>query len=434
MKIRRWALLAVSGAVLAAASACAPGTAAKSEPKKDEQTGTVKVWLYNEAKPEPKTKVVDAAVAEFKAQHPGVTVEVSYIPTDAGPRAEKMKGAFNDPNSAPDVVEFGNTDLFGYVAAGGLADIGADLAGWSEAGDLPKDLKDTALVNGVQYGMPWWLGIRSLYYRTDVFTELGIKPPTSYAELVEAATKVRAAKPDLFGIAVGGKYTFGALPFVWAAGGDLATQQGQAYTAAVGSPQAQAGVKAYTDLFTKDICPAEQCVDMTGGKTVEAFAAGKAGMAILPNSSRSAVEAGAVKDKYGVVPLPGTAPGSIAPAFSGGNDLGVMKSSPHRSLAVDFIKLLAGKKYQLQMFDAMGNLPTLASARADVVAKDAFLKPFMQTLDAGTRFVPKDAAWAKIDAQTVVPTMLQKVITGKADVAGATSEAATAMNAAFSGK
>lgn len=433
MKIRRWTTLAVSGAVLAGAAACAPGTADKAE-SKDEQTGTVKVWLYDEANRAPKEKVVNDAIAEFTATRPKVKVEISYIPTDAGPRAEKMKGAFNDPNSAPDVVEFGNTDLFGYVAAGGLADITGDLQSWDEGRELPQDLRDTTVVNGVTYGVPWWLGVRSLYYRTDVFTELGLKPPTTYAELVEAAKKVRAAKPDMFGIAVGGKYTFGALPFVWSAGGDLAAQQGGAYKSAIDSPQSQAGVKAYTDLFTKDICPAEQCADLTGGKTVEAFAAGKAGMAILPNSSRSAVEAGAAKGKYGVVPLPGQTAGSIAPAFSGGNDLGVMKSTQHRSLAVDFVKVLAGKKFQLAMFEAMGNLPTLTSARADVVAKDPFLKPFIDTLDAGTKFVPKDAAWAKIDAQSVVPTMLQKVITGKADVAGATGEAAGAMNAAFGGK
>ncbi|MFI5529483.1 extracellular solute-binding protein [Kitasatospora sp. NPDC051853] len=430
MKLSRLVLFAAAGAVLAA---CAPGTASSTK-SADQQTGTLKVWLYDEANRAPKEKVVAAAVADFKAAHPGSDVEVSYIPTDAGPRAEKMKGAFNDPASAPDVVEFGNTDLFGYVAAGGLADLTSELAGWSEGGDLPADLRDTAVVDGKTYGLPWWLGVRALYYRTDVFTELGLKAPTSYAELADAATKVRAAKPELLGIAVGGKYTFGALPFLWANGGDLAAKSGAKYAAAVNSDGSKAGVKAYTDLFSDAICPAQRCADLTGGKTVEAFASGTAGMAILPNSSRSAVEAGAAKGKYAVVPLPGAAAGSIAPAFSGGNDLGVLKSTQHRTLAADFLKTLGGKKHQLALFDAMGTLPTLTSARAEVVAKEPWLKPFTDTIAAGTKFVPKDQAWAKIDAQAVVPTMLQKVITGKADVTTATAEAATAMNAAFDGK
>ena len=32
-----------------------------------------------------------------------------------------MKAAFNDPESAPDVIEYGNTDTAGYVKDGGLA-------------------------------------------------------------------------------------------------------------------------------------------------------------------------------------------------------------------------------------------------------------------------------------------------------------------------
>ncbi|MER5865919.1 extracellular solute-binding protein [Kitasatospora sp. NPDC002040] len=428
--LRRAALVALSGIVLAA---CAPGTASTTGTA-DKGSGTLKVWLYDEANRAPKEKVVAAAVADFKAAHPGSDVQVGYIPTDAGPRAEKMKGAFNDPASAPDVVEFGNTDLFGYVAAGGLADLTADLSGWAEGKDLPQDLRDTATVDGKAYGLPWWIAVRSLYYRTDVFTELGLTPPTSYDGLLDAAKKVRAGKPDLLGIAVGGKYTFGALPFVWANGGDLAAQQNGVYAATVNAAGAQAGVKAYTDLFADGICPAQRCADLTGGKTVEAFASGTAGMAILPNSSRSAVDAGAVKGKYAVVPLPGVAAGSIAPAFSGGNDLGIMKSSQHRSLAVDFLTTLGGKKHQLALFDAMGTLPTLASARAEVSARDPWLKPFTDTIAAGTKFVPKHPGWAKIDAQAVVPTMLQKVITGKADVGAATAEAATAMNAALGAK
>jgi len=427
VKLRRLAALAVAGALV---SACAPSTSQPSGGG-DEKTGTLKVWLYDEAQRAPKEKVVNDAVAEFKAAHSGVEVEVTYIPTDPGPRAEKMKGAFNDPASAPDVVEVGNTDLAGYVAAGGLADLTADLDGWAEAGDLPADLKSAATVNGKVHGLPWWLGVRALYLRTDVFQELGLKPPTSYAELVAAARQIRAKKPDMLGIAVGGRYVFGALPFVWDAGGDLATQSRDRYSATINSPQSRAGVKAYTDLFQPGICPAQQCVDLTGGKTVEAFAAGKAGMAILPNSSRGPVEAGSVKGKYAVVPLPGSKPGSIAPAFAGGQDLTVMASTKRRTLAVEFLKLLGGKKYQLAMYDAMGNLPTLASARAEVVGKEPFLKPFVDTINAGTRFVPVTPAWGKIDAQLVVPNMLQKIITGRAGIDAATDEAASAMNAAF---
>ncbi|WP_405007596.1 extracellular solute-binding protein [Kitasatospora purpeofusca] len=433
--VRRTTAAAVLAATCLAAAACSPGTAVPAgEKAADDRSGTLQVWLYNEAGNAAKEAVVAKAVTEFQTAHQGVTVNVSYIDTDASARAAKMKGAFNDPNSAPDLVEFGNTDLPGYVAAGGLAEIGAELDGWAAKGDLDPAIAKTAVLDGKTYGLPWWVGVRALYYRTDLFTEAGLAAPASYGELVAATRKIHAAHSDTFGIAIGGKYTFGALPFVWDAGGDIAAKDGDKFKAAINSAASQAGVKRYTDLFDEAGCPAQQCADLTGGKTVDLFAAGKAAMAILPNSSRSKVDAGAAKDKYAVVPLPGAKAGTIAPAFAGGNNLGVMKAAKHRTLAVQFAQLLAGPGYQEQMYDAMGNLPTLKSVNAKVAAKDAFLKPFTDTIAAGTRFVPLDQGWAQIDAQSVIPTMLQQVVTGKADVAKASGDAATQITSAFAAR
>ncbi|GGK77739.1 ABC transporter substrate-binding protein [Planomonospora parontospora subsp. parontospora] len=409
-----------AGLALLALAACAPSTAPSSTGG-DDRTGTVRVWLFDEPNRAPKEKVVAEAVREFTAAHPDVTVEVSYIPTSPA-RHEKFKGAFNDPASAPDVAEYGNTDLAEYAAAGGFADLGADVGAWAEGKEINADLLKSATAGGRLYGVPWYIGVRALYYRTDVFDELGLKAPATLEELATTARAVRAKKPDLYGIAVGGEYTFGALPFVWDAGGDIEK---------LDSPESRKGVKAYTGLLSDDVCPPQACAALTGGKTVELFASGKAAMGILGNFSRSAVDAGPAAGKYAVVPLPGSTAGTPAPAFAGGNNLGVMRSSGHRTLAVQFVRLLAGKTYQVKMYEAMGNLPTLTSARRELAAKDPFLKPFLDTVAAGTRFVPVDPAWVKIDNQKVIPTMLQKIATGQATVEQATTEAAAAVNAAF---
>jgi N,N'-diacetylchitobiose transport system substrate-binding protein len=414
--------LAVAAALALTMTACAPSTSSPSAAPSDggARTGTLKVWLFDEPNRAPKEAVVKEAVAEFTAAHPDTTVDVAYIAVDT--RSERFKGAFNDPASAPDVVEYGNTDLPEYAAAGGLADLGPAVTAWPEGADLSADARASATYQGKLLGLPWYLGVRALYYRTDVFAELGLRPPTSQAELTTAARAIRAKKPELFGIAVGGKYTYGALPFVWDAGGDITS---------INSAQSRAGLKAYTDLLKPDNCPPQQCADLTGGKTVELFAGGKAGMAIIGNFNRAAVDAGAAKGKYAVVPLPGSKPGSIAPAFAGGNNLGIMRNSRRPALAADFLTLLASKKYQTKMYAAMGNLPTLQAARAEVAGQDPFLKPFLSTLDAGTKFVPLDPGWGKVDAQAVLPTMIEKVATGKSTVEAATDEAAKAISAAL---
>jgi N,N'-diacetylchitobiose transport system substrate-binding protein len=418
MKLR----LAVAAALALTLTACAPSTSTPSTAPSDggARTGTLKVWLFDEPNRAPKEKVVNEAVAEFTAAHQDTKVDIAYIAVDT--RSERFKGAFNDPASAPDVVEYGNTDLPEYAAAGGLADVGPAVTAWSEGADLSPDAKSSATYEGTLLGVPWYVGVRALYYRTDIFQELGLKAPTSIAELTTAARTVRAKKPELFGVAVGGKYTYAAMPFVWDAGGDITS---------LNSAQSRAGLKAYTDLIADDNCPPQQCADLTGGKTVDLFASGKAAMGILGNFNRAAVDAGAAKGKYAVVPLPGSKPGSIAPAFAGGNNLGIMRNSRRPALAADFLTLLAGKKYQSEMYDAMGNLPTLKSASAVVAAKDKFVEPFVTTISNGTKFVPLDPGWGKIDASAVLPTMIEKVATGKSTVEQATDEAAEQVDAAL---
>ncbi|MBZ2407959.1 extracellular solute-binding protein [Streptomyces sp. L06] len=410
------------------ATACAPQTSDTSSGK-DEKTGDLRVWLFQEVNNGPKAKVVDRAVAAYEKAHQGSKVDVQYIPVDS--RAEKIKAAFNDPSSAPDVIEYGNTDTAGYVRDGGLADISKEFAAWDEAADTDEAARASVTVDGKTYGAPYFVGVRALYYRTDLFEKHSVDVPETLDKVAAAAKKIRKAEPGLYGIAVGGAYTYGAMPFLWAHGGGLAEEKDGAYTSTLADKKSQAGIAAYTDLFGPDNCPAAKCAQMGGNDTVTAFAAGKAGMAIGGDFSHQAMEDGKVKGKYAVVPLPGTEKGEIAPAFAGGNNLGVLKSTERRSLAVDLVKELAGKKAQSELFDAMGFLPTFTDTRAEAAAEEPFVKPFVETLDAGAQFVPASPAWARIDSSLVLPTMFQEIVSGRKDVAAASRDAAKKMDDAF---
>ena len=210
MRIARVLAAAVLGAVGIATVGCAPPQASNNQPQQTgaagqpigDMTGELKVWLFQEASNGPKEAAVNEAKQEFEAAHAGVTVKVEYLPVDG--RATRFNGAFNDKNSAPDVAEFGNTDLAGYTASNGFAELTNDLKAWPDSKDLVPAVADTAKVNGKTYGIPWFTGTRALYYRTDVFSELGLTPPKTLAELTQTARKIHAAKPELYGIAVGG--------------------------------------------------------------------------------------------------------------------------------------------------------------------------------------------------------------------------------------
>ncbi|WP_116049392.1 extracellular solute-binding protein [Amycolatopsis palatopharyngis] len=430
MKITRTIAALFATCATVGAVACAPAQSGPAGEGGDARTGTLRVWLFDEANRAPKEAVVNEAIAEFEAAHEGVDVDVQWVAVEG--RADKFSGAFNDPSNAPDVAEFGNTDVASYVETGAMADLTSDIESWEHGADLLPSVLETTKVDGKVYGLPWFTGVRALYYRTDVFDELGMRPPATMDELADTAREIRKQKPELYGISVGGKYTYAMLPFLWAHGGELATQESDQWRASLSSDAAQRGVSAYTELISADICPPQQCADMTGTQSVQAFSGGKAAMTIGGDFNRKAIEEG-LGDTFGVVPLPGTDKGSIAPAFAGGNLLGVFDASERRGLAVEFTQLLGSPEYQSKMYDAMGNLPTLSGTQSELAGSDEFLTPFIDTLQAGTKFVPATPAWSQIDAQQILPTAVQQVVTGEQDVRMALSGAAEQMNSAFGG-
>jgi N,N'-diacetylchitobiose transport system substrate-binding protein len=79
----------------------------------------------------------------------------------------------------------------------------------------------------------------------------------------------------------------------------------------------------------------------------------------------------------------------------------------------------------------MGFLPTFSDVRQQVAAKEGFVKPFVETLAADTKFVPASPAWAQIDSSLVLPTMFQEIVSGKKSAAAASADAAQKMNEAF---
>ncbi|MEU3018119.1 MULTISPECIES: extracellular solute-binding protein [unclassified Nocardiopsis] len=410
-------------------TACAPLQTTGAASGVDEPDGTLRVWLFSEVDQGPKERVVDEAVTEFEAAHDGVDVQVQYIPVET--RAERFQGAFLDPASAPDVAEYGNTDLAGYVESAGFVDITDDLADWAPHRDIADDVAATARVDGASYGVPWFLGARALFYRTDVLEELDLEVPATLEELVETGRAVREHDPGMLGVSTGGAYTYAMMPFVWAHGGDIAEARGATHTAAIDSEASRRGLELYTRILSDDVCPPQTCSQMTGDASVQNFLAGNAAMTIGGNFNLNALRDSDVADVAAVVPLPGVEPGTVAPAFAGGNNLGVLAGTERRTLAVEFVKLLAGKEYQLRMYEAMGNLPAYTDVREELAASDEEITPFVETIDAGTRFVPVTGAWATVDAEGVLPTMVQRVAAGNATVEEAADEAARALDTAF---
>ena len=89
-------------------------------------------------------------------------------------------------NTAPDVIEMGNTEMTKYMAAGAFADLSAKKSSFANSANWLKGLAASGVFNGKTYGVPYYAGSRVVTYRTDLFKKAGIKKPPTLARRVHA--------------------------------------------------------------------------------------------------------------------------------------------------------------------------------------------------------------------------------------------------------
>ncbi|HEU4972526.1 MAG TPA: extracellular solute-binding protein, partial [Gaiellaceae bacterium] len=147
---------------------------------------TLTVWLQVDAQsgwPE----VVAAANAQFKAQNAGWDVDVQY--QTWGTHLAKFDATLAGGN-APDVIEMGNTEMTKYSAAGAFQDLTAN--SFPNKSTWLAGLAASGRYGGKIYGVPYYAGSRVVTYRTDLFSQVKGKVPTSQNEFIALAKKIGA--------------------------------------------------------------------------------------------------------------------------------------------------------------------------------------------------------------------------------------------------
>ncbi|SFN12665.1 MULTISPECIES: extracellular solute-binding protein [Actinomadura] len=398
--------------VAAAAAAIALAATACGGDSKDDEAGggkdpaQLKVWMMGDGTPE-QTKLLDGVEAEFKQKHPNTDVQIKYVPWAQVATTFQKAAAGGE---GPDVTELGNTDVQSHVEQGSLADITDEFGGWADG----KTLNKTALANdqadGKTYAVPWYGGVRGVWYRTDWFQELGIQQPKTWADLTAAAKKVQDSK-KVPGIGIPSDQTNALLSFIWGNGGDVAAKQGEEWKGQLDQPQAVEAVKYYAGLVTTEKVAPEKYV---GKNELEGpqrdFALGKLGMYVDGSWALKEMTKISEKnaDKWGVFPIPSKAGGN-APVMAGGSDLAVWNDSKAKDAAFDYITVLNNAKNAKAWADYSG----FSSMRSDVTFTDPKLEIFTQ-IAGNTKFPPISAGWGEFEqAKKVLPNAVKAVMQGK---------------------
>ncbi|HEY7597294.1 MAG TPA: extracellular solute-binding protein [Actinophytocola sp.] len=429
--MKRWTKLMVGAAAIALATAGCAGSGGtdSSNEQKAGQPRTLTVWLMNGSAP---ATLTDALNKEFEQKHDGVTVK--YEVQEWNGIQDKLTTALASQNP-PDVIELGNTQAPAFASEGVLTDLSKDVDKLN-GGQWLASLKASGEWDGKQYSTPFYAANRMVIYRTDMFQQAGVTPPTSRAEWLAAIGKLKAkfGKDKQFQpLYLPGQNWYALLSFIYDEGGDIAEKSGNDFTATVDSDQAKAGLEFYKQLVDASGTTAPKDNDEQNPEQAGIYGQGKVAMMIaLPwEVDTAAKNNAAIKEKTSAFPIPSRNAGETAPVFQGGSNLAVPVNSKNADLAKAYLALILSEKYQSQFAEA-GMVP---GASTDLSALDANpVSKAMADASKNGKSVPATPKWATIEAgQNPLKDMLTAYLTGAKDIDTATADANKALDAAFSG-
>jgi N,N'-diacetylchitobiose transport system substrate-binding protein len=410
------------GALLAAAACSSGGGGAAPAAEDTNAAGTITVWLQTDAQtlwPQ----AASAATTVFNKTYPNVKVEVVYQAwTDHLTKFDASAQA----GTAPDVIEFGNSETAQYIYAGALADLTADKSKFDNASSWLDGLTASCTMGGKLFCVPYYGGARAVTYRKDIFADAGItKPPATWQELladVQTIATKHASDPNFSAFHMPGSYPYGGLPFVYDAGGQIATQSGDKWTATLSAPEAQKGLANWKALIDAGY---KGDRTKTNVNSYVQLVSGTAAMFYDSSGQMSAVFGAkgdpALKDKIGTFPLPSpTHAGQVVPPFMGGSDLAVPKSAKHPNWSKAWIKAFTSADIEQQIVAGgfLANSKTISSS-------DPLMAAFSASM-AHTWFVPLAKNWAQVEKDKIINQLLVDVATGKS-IADATKAADAAI-------
>jgi N,N'-diacetylchitobiose transport system substrate-binding protein len=94
-----------------------------------------------------------------------------------------------------------------------------------------------------------------MIYRTDVFAQAGVEPPTTWDEILSVGDTIAATVPDIAPMHVGGTDVHMLAPLVWGAGGEIATAEGDTWQAGVDSEAGPQAFRFFETLWKKGWSP-----------------------------------------------------------------------------------------------------------------------------------------------------------------------------------
>lgn len=369
---------------------------------------TVNVLAYNSSAIDPFTNTMVKSCTREK-------VTLKHDPIDFGGQVTKTTATLAGDSGSYDIIETYGFVVPGFASKGDiepLDDYVAKYADKYKLNALSKEMRSSMSYDGKLYGLPMQAQMYVLAYRKDVFDAAGLKPPTTFAEMIDAAKAIQAKGEIKFPI---------ALP--WNATADISTNyqaamnsNGKDFLDSSGKPQFTSGESRKALEAMKSLLPYmdPQVTTFDQPKVQQQMFNGTAAMAIMFS--------GRMND----LTLPANT--KLADKFAFAAPPALEKSSPHlySRLSVDGWSIPKNTKLDKDLLFQMmaasvsedaskASVPAAYPAREGMVSEDS--SKYAAAANATiVKTMPAPGSPSGAPVTNAIRPVLVQVITGQLDI------------------
>jgi multiple sugar transport system substrate-binding protein len=295
---------------------------------------------------------IPGLLREFEAAHPGVRVQSESLPWTSDEQHQFYVVNLEGQSPGFDVMMLDVIWVPEFARAGWLLDLSRAMGPDELADFFPSTVRASSW-EGRVWALPWNMNVGLLYYRADLLARYGLRPPTTWAELIAQVHRIRAAErdPRLDGYLWQGKQYEGlvvnVLEAFWSHGTDLLGADDHVFP---DPARAAAALTFLRGLIESGVSP-RWTTAADEELTRRAFADGHAVFLRNWPYALDLLEApgSALRGKVGIAALPGQTPAEAGAASTGGAHLGISRRTAHPDAAIALARFFTGERAQRAM-------------------------------------------------------------------------------------
>ncbi|OON82799.1 ABC transporter substrate-binding protein [Streptomyces tsukubensis] len=425
---RAAAVVSVTAALALTATAC--GDDGSGSGTEGSGKGEITFWDNNGG---PRTAIWTEIIKDFEKKNPDI--KVKYVPIPIADVQSKYDTAISG-GGLPDVGGVGTAYLAGMVSQDALEPLDKRIKDSALKGRLVesmvKSVRSAAGRGDEVYSVPTSANNGVLWYRTDLFKQAGLEPPSTWDKFYAAADKLTDAKKNKFGYTIrGGAGSIAqALDALYGQSGITEFWKGDRTT--LNDPKNVTALEKYAALYKKTTPAADVNNDFT--KMVAQWDTGTIGMLNHNLGSFQDHVKALGEEKFAGIPAPVGDGGTRVQVSNPVDGLGLFKSSKNKTAAWKFIEFAAAHASNSKWNESAGAIPANTEAAKDPwIGETESTSLAAKTLtDGSTKIVELPyylPDWNNISKADNEPEF-QKVLLGKVTAKAFLDKMADELNAA----